>query len=151
MTTTVTAVAADDEQSVRGVVAAYEEAWNGHAMDAMAALFTEDADWINIVGWWWRGLPEVKRGYIWIFEKLFMDTPFHIDSCSVRLVTPDAAIAVVTWRKGAFVTPDGKHIPESKDRMSLVLVKRGARWLITSGHNTTIDAKAQNHNPIRTE
>ena len=87
--------------------------WRLARRNARMPTIVSEWDWINIVDWWWRGLPQVKRGYIWIFEKLFMDTLFHVDSCSVRLATPDAAIAIVTWRKRAFVTPDGKHIPET--------------------------------------
>jgi uncharacterized protein (TIGR02246 family) len=51
-----------DEQSVRQVATANEQAWNKHDMDALAPLFTDDAEWVNIVGMWWRGLPEVKLG-----------------------------------------------------------------------------------------
>jgi uncharacterized protein (TIGR02246 family) len=139
--------AASDEQSVRQVATAYEEAWNKHDMNAMASLFTEDAEWVNIVGMWWRGLLEVKRGHQWVHEVLFKNTSIHIDSCFVRMVTQETAINVVTWSKGSFVTPDGKQVPEGKDRMTLFLVKRGDRWLVASGHNTTIDPGAQQHNP----
>lgn len=138
-----------DEQSVRQVATAYEQAWNKHDMDALAPLFTDDAEWVNIVGMWWRGLPEVKRGHQWIHEKLFQTTAIHIDSCSVRFLTREIAASVVTWSKGSFVTPDGKQVPEGKDRMSLFLVKRARRWLIASGHNTTINAEAQQYNPNR--
>jgi uncharacterized protein (TIGR02246 family) len=151
MSSSIAGDAASDEQSVRQVATAYEEAWNKHDMGAMAALFTDDVEWVNIVGMWWRGLSEVKRGHKWVHEALFKNTPIHIDSCSVRLVSPGAAISIVTWSKGSFVTPDSKLMPEGKDRMSLFLVKRGGRWLIASGHNTTIDAGAQQYNPNRKE
>jgi uncharacterized protein (TIGR02246 family) len=138
-----------DEQSVRQVATAYEQAWNKHDMEALASLFTDDAEWVNIVGMWWRGLPEVKRGHQWIHEKLFQKTTIHIDSCSVRFLTRETSASVVTWSKGSFVTPDGKQVPEGKDRMSLFLVRRAGRWLIASGHNTTINAEAQQHDPNR--
>jgi uncharacterized protein (TIGR02246 family) len=138
-----------DGESVRQVAAAYEQAWNKHDMGALASLFTDDAEWVNIVGMWWRGLPEVKWGHQWIHEKLFQNTAIHIDSCSVRLLTLETAASVVTWSKGSFVTPDGKQVPEGKDRMSLFLVKRAGRWLIVSGHNTTINAEAQQYDPNR--
>lgn len=132
-------IAMTDEQSVRQVVDAYEQAWNKHDVDAMTSLFTDDIEWINIVGMWWRGLPEVKRGYVWIHETMLKNVPIHQDSCSVRLVTSGIAISVVTWSKASFVTPGGEQMPEGKDRMSLYLVRLGDRWLITGGHNTTIN------------
>jgi hypothetical protein len=58
-------------------------------------------------------------GHQWIHEKLFQNTAIHIDSCSVRFLTRETAATVVTWSKGSFFTPDGKQVPEGKDRMSL--------------------------------
>jgi uncharacterized protein (TIGR02246 family) len=147
---TIDATTAADEQSVREVVTAYEEAWNRHDVDAMTSLFSEDIEWINIAGMWWRGLPEVRRGYEWIHQTMLRNVPIHIDSCSIRFLTLEAALCVVTWKKGAFVTPDGKHAPEGKDRMSLYLLKTGNRWLIAGGHNTTINLEAQQLDPNRT-
>ena len=66
----------------------------------------------------------------------------------VRFVTSDVAIAVVRWNKGAFLPPDGQLRPAGRDMMSVVLVKQAGRWLITSGHNTTIDEAAMPSNPI---
>jgi len=93
MANTIARDVASDEQSVRQVATAYEEAWNKHDMNAMASLLTEDAEWVNIFGMWWRGLPEVRRGHQWVHEALVKNTLIHIDSCSVRLVTP----GVVVW------------------------------------------------------
>ena len=49
---------------------------------AMAALLTEDAEWINIVGWWWRGQPSVRRGFAWIHEGMLNR---YAVACGLRL------------------------------------------------------------------
>ena len=28
---------------------------------ALANFFTEDADCVNVVGWWWRGRPQIEK------------------------------------------------------------------------------------------
>jgi uncharacterized protein (TIGR02246 family) len=144
-------IAMTDEHSVRQVVNAYEQAWNKHDVDAMVSLFTDDIEWINVVGMWWRGLQDVKRGYVWIHETMLKNVSIHIDSCSVRLLTPGLAICVVMWRKGSFVVAGGKQMPEGKDIMSLYLRKVGERWAITGGQNTTINPEAQELDPNRTK
>jgi ketosteroid isomerase-like protein len=53
---------ANDEQDVRKVIADYGDAWNKHDPDAILALFTDDADWVNVAGSWWHGLAEHRRG-----------------------------------------------------------------------------------------
>jgi uncharacterized protein (TIGR02246 family) len=64
MTITNSAIAnsANDEQAVRKVLASFDEAFNRHDADAVAALFTDDAEFINVAGMWWRGNAEIKAG-----------------------------------------------------------------------------------------
>jgi len=41
-----------DETEIRRVELGLQEAWNHHDMKAWADLFTEDADFVNVAGWW---------------------------------------------------------------------------------------------------
>ena len=68
MTVTNPAIAntADDEQAVRKVIADYGDAWNKHDPDAILALFTDDADLVNVAGSWWHGQAEHRRGTTWV-------------------------------------------------------------------------------------
>jgi len=40
---------------VAGLVGEVEQAWNTHDMARFAACFAEDADFVNVRGWWWEG------------------------------------------------------------------------------------------------
>ena len=148
MTNTANSQSASEEQAVRNVIAGFEEAWNKHDMNAMASLFTNDAEWVAVVGWWWRGLPEVKRGFVAIHATMFKNTPFHVDSVSIRFPTGDTSIAIVTGSTGSFVAPDGTRVAGKKDRLSIFMVKHEGRWLIASGQNTAINPEAQQYNPV---
>jgi uncharacterized protein (TIGR02246 family) len=62
-----------DESEIRNVMMALDEAWNHHDMKAFANQFAEDADQVNVAGWWWKGplrsrgsLPQPTRSF---FEK----------------------------------------------------------------------------------
>jgi hypothetical protein len=39
----------NDEVGVNAVVHGFEDAWNRHEMDAFAALFATDADFVNVI------------------------------------------------------------------------------------------------------
>jgi uncharacterized protein (TIGR02246 family) len=79
-------------------------------------------------------LKEVKEVHS-TFLKGVSDT---IEQMDVRLANADVAVATVTSRVSTFTTPDGvKHENEQQVR-TLVVVKRGARWLIMQDHNTIV-------------
>ena len=127
-----------DEQAVRKVIADYGDAWNKHDPDGILALFTDDADWINVAGSWWRGGTEHRRGTTWVHEHVFKNAHGHIGGVVVRFPTRDTAIAIFTHDVESFVLPDGTRNPGGNHRLSFFLVKREGRWLISSGQNTEI-------------
>jgi uncharacterized protein (TIGR02246 family) len=140
-----------DEQAIRAVVTEYSATWNRHDMGAMAELFTDDAHWVNIVGWHWRGKTAVVTGHEEIHSTFFHKTEIGIAGVELRTIAPGVAAAVVLLKVGPFTPPDGVRRPESEDRLSLVLTKRNGRWRITHGHNTVIDPAARPFNPINSE
>lgn len=138
-----------DEADVRAAVTTFETGWNLHDMDTMFRAFAPDAEFVNIVGMHWRGLPDIKRAHQLMHESYFRATDNKIESIDARSVAPEAAVAVVTWKKGAFTPPDGVTRPPSRDVMTLFLVKREGRWQIVGAHNTPLDEGAQRFDPIR--
>ncbi|WP_246684898.1 hypothetical protein [Mesorhizobium sp. B2-7-1] len=51
--------------------AAFADAWNRHDMDDFAVLFSEDANFVNVVGMWWKkprrdrsGAPRDSWGHV---------------------------------------------------------------------------------------
>ncbi len=138
-----------DEQAIRNGVSAWEASWNKHDMNEMATLLTEDSEWVNVVGMWWRGRSDVRQAHVVYHDTIFKDTAYHAQAVAVRFVTPDVAIASVRWKKGSFVAPNGVTYPGAEDMMSMLWVRQSGKWLIALGHNTPIDANAQQFNPIK--
>ena len=48
-----------EAEQVRSVVESFADSWNRHDMEALAGLFTQDAQFVNVVGLWWRGRDEI--------------------------------------------------------------------------------------------
>lgn len=137
-----------DDAAIRAAVRTFEAGWNTHDMNAMFEAFTPDVEFVNIVGMHSRGLPDVKRAHQVMHDTFFKTVPNHIENLQVRVVAPDAAIAVVRWKKGSFTSPDGVGHPESRDVMSMFLIRRDGRWLIAGAHNTPIDEMAIKFDPV---
>jgi uncharacterized protein (TIGR02246 family) len=101
----------------------FAETWNQHDMTAMATLFAEDADFVNVVGMYWKGRDQIRQEHA-------------IRSVTVRFVNPDVALAHIKWALEGDRDPDGTSRPRREGVMSWVVTKREGEWQIASSHNT---------------
>jgi uncharacterized protein (TIGR02246 family) len=149
MAASATPVPSDSDMAAAlAVAAAYEDAWNRHDMHALGALFTEDAEWVNIVGMWWRDRAAAVGAHTAYHATMFRDTPMRVEHAAARALAPGVMAVVLTLAMGDFTTPDGRVMSGTHDRLSLVLVKRDGWWLIGHGHNTVIDPVAASFDPV---
>ena len=128
--------------------------WNTHEFKNMDSYTTEDVEWVNIVGMWWKGRAEVKSAHQGIFDAMFKGVPFTQKNLKMRFLTKDVAIATLISSVGAFFPPDGidhgnNKMPATDDILTLIFVKKNGKWLLTSGQNTVVDARASNNNPSK--
>lgn len=129
------AATADDESSIRQVQTAQAHAWNKHDAAAYAALFTQDGDCVNVLGWWWRGRAEIQSKLTAAFAFVFHESRLTITDTSVRLLSPTIAVAHVSWTMTGAKTPPG--MPEPRQGIEIQVLQKIARhWLIVSFQNT---------------
>jgi uncharacterized protein (TIGR02246 family) len=124
-----------DVAAIRQLQVLQAAAWNQHNARAYANLFTEDGDAVNVVGWWWRGRPEIERKIHEGFEVVFAKSTLTITDVDVRFLGPSMALAHVRWTMvGAKTPPD---MPEPREGIQLqILTKQTDGWLIASFQNT---------------
>ncbi|MFL5541416.1 MAG: YybH family protein [Longimicrobiaceae bacterium] len=123
------------EAAIRDLEARQADAWNRHDASAYAALFTEDGDVVNVVGWWWRGRAEIESKLAQAFAYVFRESRLTITGVEVRLLSPDIAVARVRWTMEGARTPSG--IPEPTRGIQLQVLTRDADgWSIKSFQNT---------------
>jgi len=125
-----------DEAAIRDVVQTrQQQAWNEHDAKAYAALFSEDGDVVNVVGWWWRGRDEIERKLTDAFALVFRESTLTITEATVRFLTPEIAVAHARWTMSGARTPPG--IPEPREGLqTIVLQKFGGNWMIAAFQNT---------------
>src|SRR3954469_8150727 len=124
-----------DEAEIRSVAMRQGDTWSRHDAKAYAALFTEDCDVVNVVGWWWKGRAEVERKLTEAFKFVFKDSKLTIMDVETRFLKPDVAVAHARWTMTGARTPAG--IPEPKEGIqTLVFTKQAGHWLISAFQNT---------------
>jgi uncharacterized protein (TIGR02246 family) len=125
-----------EEVVIRELEARQESAWNAHDAHAYAQLFTADADTVNVLGWWCKSRAELEQKLGVGFSFVFAQSQLHIDEVTVRLLTPEVAIAHVRWSMTGAASPDGSnnHIPE-KGIQTQTLYKTADGWHIAAFQN----------------
>lgn len=124
---------------IQTVISSLAESWNRHDMRAFAAVFTEDADFVNVVGMHWHGRHEIEAKHTATHRTIFRNSTLQILDQSVRFLSPSIALAHVwTQVKGAESLRE-RVAPEIRRTLfTCLLVKEADRWLITAAHNTDI-------------
>jgi uncharacterized protein (TIGR02246 family) len=144
MTDTPPALSAADESAVRSLVNQFADSWNRHDMKAMRELDTEDVEWINVVGHYWRGQETVYKGHVAIHKGMSAGTSVSVESATIRSIAPTVAVAVATMHWGPSPDPHFSWVVAAKSRCSFTMVKRDGIWKIVHFQNTNIDPKAEN-------
>ena len=144
MTNTPPAFSADDESAVRALVNEFANTWNRHDMKAMHELDTEDVEWINVVGHYWRGKATVYKGHVAIHKGMSATTSASVESATIRSIAPNVAIAVATMHFVPAPDPRYPWLTAAKTRASFTIAKRDGVWKIAHFQNTVIDPKAEN-------
>jgi len=125
-----------DEAAIRDVVQTRQQkAWNQHDAKAYGALFAEDGEVVNVVGWWWRGRNEIERKLTDAFALVFRESTLTITEATVRFLTPEIAVAHVRWTMSGARTPPGILEPR-EGIQTIVLQKLGGNWMIAAFQNT---------------
>jgi len=106
-------------------------------MARFGACFTEDADFVNVRGWWWRGRPEIERNHALFHETIFSDSRITLELAAFRDLVPGVAVAHVSWRMVGHEVGGPQQTAEPRIGIwSWVIQDRDGNPEIVSSHNT---------------
>ena len=128
---------AADEAEIRAVVVRQGDAWSRHDAPAYVALFTEDCNVVNVLGWWWKGRGELETKLTAAFAFVFRDSKLTITDVQTRFLKPDVAVAHARWTMTGAMNPTGGAPAPSNGIQTLVLTRTtSGTWLIAEFQNT---------------
>ncbi len=121
------------------VVKALTDSWNSHDMSTYAAQFTEDADFVNVLGMRWRGRPEIEARHADVHRTIFRNSTLRTLNCSLRPLASDVVLAHIRWEMTGHEAPAGvKFSAVRHGLITGVFVEQNGRWLISAFQNTDI-------------
>ena len=120
------------DAAIRDVVQSrQQQAWNQHDAKAYAALFAENGDVVNVVGWWWRSRKEIENKLSDAFAFAFRESTLTITEADVRFLTSEIAVAHTRWTMSGARTPP--TIPEPRAGIQTLVLQKARRKLDDRG------------------
>lgn len=116
---------------------AFQIAWNNHDMKAFAALFHQDATFVNRFGHYVKGVDEIIALHQPIHETIYSDSTLENELIDITPMSDDICISHFWSRLTASVAhPQGPH---KIDTLILtVLIKKNNAWYIQALENVTL-------------
>lgn len=124
-----------EETRIRTLAAHWESAWNRHDMKALAALFTDGADFVNVGARHWKGPTEIEAQHATRLNQ-FIESSWATKEVAVQFLTPDISLVHVSWALEGDKDPDGTPRQPREGVFTWVVVKERGEWLIRAAQNT---------------
>ncbi len=126
-------VVAGDEEAVKAVADGWIEAWNAGDMEALGALYAEDADYTSFFGETLEGRAAIQGAFTEMGTTVYKGSKLSIEIFSVSFPKPDVAVMDNKW-KLTNVPEGGPDLP-TEGQATVVVAKTGDAWKIASHLN----------------
>jgi uncharacterized protein (TIGR02246 family) len=117
---------------------AFMEAWNRHDMGALAALFAEDAHFVNVIGTWWTSRAEIEAAHAATHATVFKNSRVSGVLAALTPLRPGAVALHVTWELEGQIEPGGSRGGRRRGILLLVVTEEPEGWQIRVAQNTDI-------------
>ena len=131
----------ENEAAVRGLIKAFVDSWNRHDMTILAALFAEDADFVDVFDNWFKDRIAIEHSLTQRHATVFKDSLFTEKDFAVRFVKPDLAIVHSIIELTGATDRQGHQVPSGLGVITSVIQRVAGSWRIIALQNTTIAAQ----------
>ena len=121
------------------VPASFVRAWNAHDPVALASVFDEDAEFVNVTGLCWHDRESIRKAHADGLDRIFDKSTLTIDDMKVKYLARDVAM-VHARMTVACQASDGAESAPRTTIVSFVVHQFGDRWQCASAHNTGVSA-----------
>lgn len=132
-------------QRPEDVTQRWTEAWNAGDAQAIAELFADDAEFVNVVGLWWHNRESIRKSHAFGFEKIFRGSSMRMNQPRVRHLGEGAAVVHSRWHVTGQTSPTGEPAGDREGIFVFVLQRRDDGWIVVTAQNTDVVHGAQTH------
>jgi uncharacterized protein (TIGR02246 family) len=139
----------ENSSAVELVIDKFEECWNQKDAVNMTALFTQDAEFIDIMGQVALGQDKIKKMHEFVFQKVMKHAIMSHDILYVRDIDFENTLVTIKWTTTGHTDKENKQMPDRKGIMQIILSGTSTDLLIALVQNfdfTTLYNNVDNYN-----
>ncbi|WP_232296864.1 SgcJ/EcaC family oxidoreductase [Microscilla marina] len=121
------------------IVVLFVQAFNDRDAVALANLFVEDAEFVNVVGLWWHNRQAIWKAHDYGLKTIFNQSIVELRKVKIKLVTPEVALVQARMKLTGQTAHADITQPQSRQNViSFVAYRQSLGWVAVSAHNTDI-------------
>lgn len=118
--------------------AAFARAWMDRDGAALAALFTEDADFVNVVGLWWEDRASIAKAHSYALDSFFSESRLTVGRTKLRQLGEDTAVVHARMVLMGQKATGGGIAGQRNTILTFVMTRLDDGWLCAAAQNTDI-------------
>ena len=136
LSSTANAQATADDTALRRLPEAFSAAFNKHDGHQLAAMMSEDVDFVTVGLTWFQGRSDFEKYHTRLLLGRFKDISYKILQTHVRVLRPDVAVVRHSWSIQGDKNIDGSARPPRFGMMTMIAEKRQGNWVVSQVQNT---------------
>lgn len=117
----------------------FTQAWNQRDAHALASVFDEDAEFVNVTGLWWHDREAIERAHAYGLTHIFDGSTLELVRSKVKMLTQNVAVVHARMRLTGQTPVAGVDRPRPRTtHFSFVARRTGDRWSCASAQNTDV-------------
>lgn len=129
-------------ESPKSIVTGFQRAWNAHDAEALADLFVDDAQFVNVTGLWWSNRAQIRQAHQFGFDEIFGASHLTVGRTELRMLDDDHAVVHARVTITGQLTPEGETAGDRRTIFTFVVTKHVAddevSWRAVSAQNTDV-------------
>ncbi len=120
--------------------------WNNRDVDELVSIFTDDAEFVNVVGLWWHNKKEIRNAHDYGLRVIFNTSTLKLQKTTIKTLSENIVVIHAKMR----LTDQSPHgdveTPQLRQNLfSFVAQRFDNAWKCVSAHNTDIVPGAETH------
>ncbi|MGG5506307.1 MULTISPECIES: SgcJ/EcaC family oxidoreductase [unclassified Myroides] len=116
-------------------------AWNKNDAEYLAAIFVDNADFVNVTGLWWQNKNDIYRAHDYGLRVIFNSAQLELKRTKVRYITDDIATVHARIRltnQTALLTGE---VPQVRNTLFLFVVQKiEGIWFCLAAQNAEVQS-----------